>query len=82
MTAHAPHAEFNIPEAALLYRVQTDLLAEAVEILIAEAAPVLTAIRHDDEDAIVERFKRLDLAFRMAKACAIDIRDGIARRRS
>lgn len=82
MNAQAPHAEFNVPEAALASRIRKDLLAEAIELLIAEAAQLRIEIRYDDDEAIVERFRRVDIPFRTAKQCALEIRDGTPERRS
>jgi hypothetical protein len=79
MSALPASADFgvDIPALAFAARVRRDLLAESVEILIAEAAPLLGAIRLADDEATVAQFRRVDLAFRTAKACALEIRDTI-----
>jgi hypothetical protein len=78
MSAAPSHVEFDIPAAAFATRVRRDLIAQSAEIMIAEAAGLLGAVRLDDDQNIVIRFRRLDLAFRTAKACAVEIRDNLA----
>ena len=76
MTAALASSDFDI-HAAFAVKVRRGLLAEAAEIMISEAAGLLGAVRLADDRDIVIRFRRVDLAFRTAKACAVEIRDSI-----
>jgi hypothetical protein len=71
----------DIPAAAFAAKVRRDLLAECGEMLLVEAARLLTACRYDDDALIVEQFRRLDTVYRTAKLTASDIRDSIGGRK-
>ena len=77
MTARPASADFgvDIPALAFAARVRRDLLAEAAEIMIAEGAGPLRAVRLDDDELIVERFRLVDIAYRTARLCAAEIRE-------
>jgi hypothetical protein len=74
--------EFAVdPTEIVNAQIRRDMLAETIEILIAEAVVVLTACRHADDEFVVEQFSRLDTVYRTAKLTAKEIRDsrGVAR---
>ena len=77
MTARPVSSEFgiDIPALAFAARVRRDLLAECGEMLIAETAALLKAARLDDDELIVEQFRRVDTVYRTAKLTASEIRE-------
>ncbi len=75
MTAAPLPTGFDIPAWPLSRALHARSRQESIEILVAEAAPLLRALRLDDDEMIVAQFRRVDLAFRTAKQCAVEIRD-------